>query len=244
MPITKPAGFFGRNYWCKLCDARYDHEPHKCTESCPMCKNNQCKNTAKEKWATVYTCKLCKTNFAMHQCLEAHEKNEACKGKRHCEKCKKLISAKKFSTDDTHPDCGLRYCLTCKKLVDPENHPFCFIQPYVPKKGTPDYEKEEEEGEVEEDDDDDEEDILDLLGGHEEDYDEELLAAKEKAEVDAAEKAEKDKTVLYYFDTETELNERKIHKVCLVNMQKENGEESEFYGDIDDIDIDRFRLTR
>ncbi len=135
--ITRVAGFFGRVYWCQLCDAHYNTEPHKCEESCPMCQRMQCKNRLKEKWAPAFTCSACKTSFTLQQCLECHNEIKACKGKKRCSRCHKLLSAKLFKQDGTHADCGMRYCWTCKKLTDPENHQYCFVEPYIPKKRYP-----------------------------------------------------------------------------------------------------------
>ncbi len=147
-----------------------------------MCKSKECQNKTSEKFVPIYSCKLCKAMFTFEECLEMHERIWA-KGKKRCEKCNKLLPEKRFTSDGAHPNCGLRYCRMCKIYADPENHPFCYVQPYISKLKPSNKEMLEDK----------EETVLDLLSGYPEDYDEEYLEAQEKAEVEAAEKIEKTK---------------------------------------------------
>ncbi len=100
--ITKPAGFFGSKYWCKLCNGRYDHEPHKCEQSCPMCKRPKCPNKVREKWNPAFMCGQCMAQFTLQECMDTHKSIEACKGKRRCKKCYRLLPEKNFSEDNSH----------------------------------------------------------------------------------------------------------------------------------------------
>ncbi len=134
--LTSVTGFSGFKYYCHLCGGIYQHKAsHVCKESCQLCKHPKCANwEVKAPWSDR-KCQKCRRFFRTQACEQNHQREEVCKEEQWCDKCNRRFSKKKFDPETgEHPNCGLRNCRTCRKHVDPNCHPFCYVQPYRPKK--------------------------------------------------------------------------------------------------------------
>ena len=72
-PITKPSGFCGTHYWCKLCNKCYsDKQKHKCIPNCVACKTLDTENCDFRHGKTPY-CNDCNRDFCGGACLTSHQ---------------------------------------------------------------------------------------------------------------------------------------------------------------------------
>ncbi len=258
--LTSVTGFSGFKYYCHLCGEIYGHQPHACTASCQMCKHPKCPNRETTAPWSDRNCQSCRRIFRTDACQENHNKEEVCKNERWCEKCQRRFPRKKFDPETgEHPNCGLRFCPVCQKHVTPDNHPFCYLQPYEQKEKKQKHKKKkkkkksngdetETETETEEGSEaaaaaeaviglrepEDIEDVcaIDLLGG---DLDEEDLERAEQAELAAEEEGEDidgKQVHCYYFDIESDVTGTDgVHRPNLLCVEKDSGEEKTFSGD-------------
>ena len=148
------SGFFGRSYYCHVCDKGYDHENfqhHPCVKRrCIACKQKDCRdyqvilsNFDKPPRPTQVTCLVCNRCFYGSYCEHNHltfsprqksvntVEQSVCNYLQKCKTCCKSLDWWKNRSKRQRPHvCETFMCKTCKG-VDRVAHHRCFMQPVV-----------------------------------------------------------------------------------------------------------------
>ena len=125
--ISKPAGFFCRNYHCAKCNRVYSNkERHCCVPKCAACctvNPTECIFHTRDKF-----CADCGRSFFGQACFDNHRKlvgkMSTCQKLRACAECGELYN----SIARPAHECGKSQCCTCKLQVSFDH--LCFMQPY------------------------------------------------------------------------------------------------------------------
>ena len=240
---------------------------------CTLCHLPNCLNTEKRTYTSAMPiCMKCNCTFRTHECLSVHEKVR-CKLVSHCFKCNVVRPKHEFNKEGVHLEkfCGKSYCKVCQSQM-PIQHEDHYVQKYKQRKNlfsastTPPLSSQENSDEEDEDENEstDVETVEDLLGDNDADKNEAYflerdggcmadsealdgdpssskLSANDKCKKNKKKKKD-DQITLWYYDLETEFSTG-THKVNLVIMQNEKGEEFLFYGDSSLNDFVKWMIT-
>jgi hypothetical protein len=128
-PITVPAGFFGRHYWCEHCNNCYaTKQSHCCIRVCVSCKTVKPKKCEFWKKTNIH-CNICARHFYGPDCFKNHieisgkQKFSVCQTNQLCKLC-----GVSYNPRYNKHQCGYSKCTVCKKIL-PVNHD-CYMQPH------------------------------------------------------------------------------------------------------------------